>query len=150
MSSTLNIPGIAKIEYMVDSGITLPSYLEVQPELDISALISGSFTEIEFIKRSASLNQNLSHQDAGDLFEIELPFNMAGNETATIALLKLFRTRDYIFRVTDTNGQKYLLAHPDIRPEFTYKYSVKANPSGQRGYNCKIILKSPQGLIFII
>ena len=149
MSTTLNIPGIAKIEYMAASGITLPSYLEVQHQLDISALVTGSFIEIDIIKRSASLNQKLSHENAGDVFEVDFPFNIAGNESATINLLKELRTRLYIFRITDTSGQQYLIAHPDIRPNFTHQYSLKANPSGQRGYNCKITLKSPQGLIFI-
>lgn len=149
MSSTLNIPGIAKIEYMVASGISLPSFVAVQPEIDITSLLSGSFTELEFIKRSADLIQNLSEQAAGDLYEIEVALNIAGSDSSTISLLKGLRSSSYVYRITDANGQQYLLAHPSIRVRFSYQYAVKANPSGQRGYNCKITLKSPQGLMFL-
>ena len=149
MSTNLNLPGITKIEYMLASDIDLPSYLPVQPELDISGLISGSFTEIIMVKRSANLVQNLAHQNPGDLFSIELPFNIAGIDSATIALTKLLRSAEYVYRVTDANDQQYLIGHPTIRARIEFQFTNKANPSGQRGYSCKVSLDSPQGLIFI-
>lgn len=148
MTAAKNIPGIVSIEYATRSSIGLSLLLAKHISIDPFELVEGNFNSLEFVPGSAGLTEKLKEEGAGDYYEIELPFRIAGISPETAILMDTLRASDLIYRAIDPEGQGYILANPPGKVRFEYQLNNSPDPSGQRGYQCRIFLKSPSGLIF--
>lgn len=150
MTGQKNIPGIKSIEFISKVNVAFAGLLSIHEEFDFDNVIDGMMTEIEFVKGSASLQELIKEHNAGDYFEISLPFRIAGVSSEKTALLDSLRAGDLIYRAVDQQDQGYVIGGPNLRVRFEYQNNISDDPSGSRGYSCKITLKTDKGLIYCI
>lgn len=150
MSAEKNIPGIKSIEFVDKNSVTFSTLLSKHPLVDFDQMVEGLITELEFLSGSASLQELLKTHNAGDYFEISLPFRIARITPEITALLDSLRTGDLIYRAVDQQDQGYVIGGPNQRVRFEYQKNISADPTGSRGYNCKISFQTDKGLIYCI
>lgn len=150
MSTQKNIPGIISIEFATKESIGTSIFLAKHLQIDPNELIDGGFTDLEFVPGSAGLTETLKTAPAGDYFEIELAFRIAGISPEASEILDNLRAGDLVYRAMDPQDQGYLLFNQYGKIRFEYQLITSPEPSGSRGYQCKVFTKNTTGLIFCI
>lgn len=150
MTTQKNIPGIISIEYASKTSLSLVALLSKHAEMDPNPLVDGVFTILEFVPGSAGLTETLKTAPAGDYFEIELAFRIAGISPEVSEIMDNLRAGDLVYRAMDPQDQGYLLFNQYGKVRFEYQLITSPEPSGSRGYQCKVFTKNTTGLIFCI
>lgn len=142
-----NIPSIIKIEYIHQSKLKVFTYSYGQ-QIPISDITDSDFTILD-LNGTASLNEEQKETEAGYHFESKCQFFIAGNDLSVAALLTVFRTQFYAFRLTDVDGNQWLLGTRVNTPVFTYNRQNNRNPDGSKGFDCSIEWKSLEGAVYL-
>jgi len=142
-----NIPSISKIEYITPDGISQFDYSPGET-IDISSHLTGSFTELS-ISGTASLNGQAKKSDAGVLYEVSCSARKAGKSAANFQTLNTLSSRQHIFRLTDANGQKYLIGTKENPAKLEFNDVNDGEPTGSRGYTFDISWQSITGIIYL-
>jgi len=145
----MNIPGIAKVEFIEERYITIPLISDPSIPISLEGTTIHNWETLEAFPGSVGLASSGKDSKAGIYFTINMNGFIPGINTTSLQLLTRLFQRKHIYKVTDVNGQKYLIGNNEFRPKFEYASGNGPAPTGKRGYSFKITLKSPFDLLFI-
>jgi len=145
----MNIPGIFKIEKIECSLVDLPLIPNIQT-IDLDDYLSGSLSEIEFINETPGIRVVERETDAGVVFEVEIPFAIAGYDQNTLADLDHTARKPHLFVITEKTGTKYLVGF-SYNPRAKFSFDLKNDPNGQggRSLQCRITWNTPLFPVFV-
>lgn len=135
----MNIPGILKIEKIAYDDVEELPMLKSNQSLLLDDYISGTLEEIEIIGETSGIKVINKTTGAGPVFDIEIPFTIAGYDDTILDALNLMHRKPHIFVVTEKSGLKYLIGlNRDPKAKFDYELKSDPDGSGGRSTSCKI------------
>jgi len=138
----MNLPGILSINYFKASEASLP-FLQNGDIVDISEITSETLTPLLFIPDSCSMNVVEKHIEHGSVYNITIPFKIAGNEKDDFTLLTYLSSIAHIYVVTDKNDNNYLIGSKDNAQAFvSFKSKNDADAKGGRSISGEMTLST--------
>lgn len=144
----MNIPGIATIEFIEEKNISIPFVSDPDAVIVPTLLNNATWEKLNALQGSVGLKSSERDSNAGIYFNVSVSGFYSGISTANRQILTRVSMRKHIFRLTDVNGVKYLVGTNAFRPKFLYNSTNGPTPTGQRGYNFSISLKSKHDVLF--
>jgi len=143
-----NIPGIIKIEYTAKENVAINYYEIAACE---SANFTGTFTELEFVPTTAGLATVQNRDESGNLyFDSTLQFFVPSPDWEQKAELFELSKKRHVYRVTDPQGQQYIVGDQTIAARLTFTEQVDPTYTGRRGYAVTVTLTNKHGALILV
>jgi hypothetical protein len=139
----MNIPGLIKIEYIAKTAAIIASSKNVECEYDE---FTGSFTEIEFVPTTGGfITQQVQQGRSNVAYETTLSFFVPNPTAAQKETLMTLSGPRYVYRVTDPQGQQYIIGDQNVAGRLSFSEQVDPTYTGQRGYAVTVSCKNIRG-----
>ncbi len=138
--------GIKKIEYISVNNVHSWAHVGRNDAIAVNNFKDGSFSELKFTDLTASLEEEWLDSPAGIYSNAGVTGVIRANKEQMRDILASLIVKKNIFRVTDMNGQKYLIGSSSFCPRTFFKMVISDITTSE--YQFTITCKSTHGIVF--
>lgn len=145
-----NIGSITRIEYVYAEEVASVSSPDSQGYVTVTLENGASFQELEFTPESASLREEQSQTDNGDLWDQQLTLRMPKVTSVTNVLIQEWHDHNFVFRITDGNGVAVLLGTDEVPSRYSLGVHRPAATSGYNGFELTFSCRSADPMPLVL